>query len=466
MGDYDNGPLIAEADFAPEAEVFSIWVSQKSRKGTKNGQPVTIQYWEGCWDIPVLARAEEDTRKRPQITASSPESAADAEAKCRQKVLQFWLGRADGVRERRPESLTREQKRAGYTVRTFMEEYFKSKTNPDARSTVNRWAPNNERKNRGILNTWINPYLGDYLLTEITHEIVRIHFTETLPSVLDENDQRRLGDKWIRTIYSLFRAGMNRAGAKSLIQAGEYLDIGLQMSFEPAGTSTEIDDLMWKMNSLMNRPEVIEDPLALRWALAFGQALRRGERCGLRFSDINWDENKITVRRQMNYIPYRGDFLDERLKANEARKIDITDITRPFLLAAKKRRELLIASKEWKPKNPDMADLVLLRDDGNPEKLNHDNALFHEFMAKYEIEYQNLSPGSLRQACATYWANYGGVESRGVPREYLRKFLGHSTKSNMDAYYARTSDEAMSREFSGAVLERPTRRSRALTHDN
>jgi hypothetical protein len=69
MGDYENEPLIAEMDFAPEAEVFSIWVSQKSRKGAKNGQSVTIKYWEGCWDIPEVARAQDDTRKRPQVIA-------------------------------------------------------------------------------------------------------------------------------------------------------------------------------------------------------------------------------------------------------------------------------------------------------------------------------------------------------------------------------------------------------------
>jgi hypothetical protein len=56
MVDYENEPLIAEVDFAPEAEVFSIWVSHKSRKGTKGGQPVTIPYWEGCWDIPEVAK--------------------------------------------------------------------------------------------------------------------------------------------------------------------------------------------------------------------------------------------------------------------------------------------------------------------------------------------------------------------------------------------------------------------------
>lgn len=452
MGDYENEPLIAEMDFVPEAEVFRIWVSQKSRKTTKDGQEITVPYWEGCWDIPEVARAEGDNRKRPQVTASSSESASDAEEKCRAKVLQFWMERSDGVRERKPERLTKEQRRAAYTVKSFLEEYVASKTNPNT-LPQNRWAENTGRRNKTMLEKWIYPYLGDIRLTELTHQEVRIHFTETLPSVLDDDDQRLLGDRRIRGIYSVFRAGLNRAGAKGLMEEGEFLDIGIKMSFEPAGIPEDIDHLMWEMNALLIRPEVIADPLALRWALAYGQGLRRGERCGLKFSDINLQAGTMKIQRQMNYVAGRPDFLDERLKANEARTIAITPITRPFLEAAKARRDEATKPENaanWNPRE-DFADLVLLREDGSAEKLNHDSALFHEFMEKYGINYRNLSPGSLRHACATYWANYGGPDGRGVSAEQLRKFMGHSASSKLDAYYARSSQDAMSREFGSPI---------------
>jgi hypothetical protein len=90
--------VVSELDFAPEADVFTIWVSEKTRKSTKDGQPIVVRYWEGCWDIPDAARDADDQRRRPQITASSTESRADAEAKTRQKVLEFWLRMADGAR--------------------------------------------------------------------------------------------------------------------------------------------------------------------------------------------------------------------------------------------------------------------------------------------------------------------------------------------------------------------------------
>ena len=98
---------------------------------------------------------------------------------------------------------------------------------------------------------------------------------------------------------------------------------------------------------------------------------------------------------------------------------------------------------------------MLLRDDGTADKLNHDNERFHEFMNKYKVHYRELSPGSLRHACATYFANYGGANGRGVERPMLRKFMGHSAGSNLDAYYARASQMAMSREFGNIPVERP-----------
>ncbi len=162
----------------------------------------------------------------------------------------------------------------------------------------------------------------------------------------------------------------------------------------------------------------------------------------------------------MNYIPSKGDFLDNRLKANDKREITITPITASALRAARARRDELEKRPDWNPPK-EFEDLVLLREEGDgvgkPEKLNHDNELFHDFMAKYKIQYRNLSPGSLRHACATFWANYGGPEGRGVSREYLRKFMGHSPKSKLDAYYARSSQEAMDREFGGSAIVSPMR---------
>jgi integrase len=449
MGYIDDEPLVAEIDFYPEADVFDIWVSKKSRKSTRDGKPITVQYWEGCWDIPEEARQDGDTRKRPQVTASSTASHAEAEEKCRQKVLEFWLSRTEGIRqeqvEKRPAALTREQRRAGYTVKSFLEEYVRSKTNPNT-APQNRWKDNTAKRAKTMLEMWIYPDLGHIPLTSLTHEQVRLHFTETLPNVLDDNDQRRLGDRRIRGIYSVFRAGLNRAGAKGLMEPGEFLDIGIQMTFEPAGVPEDIDNLLWEMNALLRREDVINDPLALRWALAYGQALRRGERCGLRWADIDLAMGKMKIQRQLSYVSGRPDFLDDRLKANEARIIEITAITRPFLVAARERRDALIKSGNWHPRE-DFDDLVLLRDDGSCEKLNNDSALFHEFMSKYNVQYRNVSPGALRHAAATYWANYGGPDQRGVTRENLRRFMGHSVHSNLDAYYARASQDAMTREF-------------------
>lgn len=458
MGNIDEEPLITEGDFYPEADVFSIWVSRKTRPSTRNGEPITVQYWEGCWDIPDAAREPGDTRRRPQVTASSTVSPEDAEEKCRQKVLQFWLDRAQGVREEqvssRASSLTREQRRAAYTVKSFLEEYVRSKTNPNT-APQNRWKDNTAKRAKTMLEKWIYPYLGDTLLTSVTHEQVRLHFTETLPNVLDDNDRRLLGDRRIRGIYSVFRSGMNRAGAKGLMEPGEFLDIGIQMTFEPAGVPEDIDLLMWEMNALLKREDVINDPLALRWALAYGQGLRRGERAGLCWADINLQTGKMKVQRQLSYVAGRPDFLDPRLKANEARTIDITEITYPFLVVAKARRAELEKSGNWNPRE-DFRDLVLLRDDGGAEKLNNDSELFHQFMEKYNVQYRSLSPGALRHACATYWANYGGPDGRGVSRENLRKFMGHSPRSKLDAYYARASQDAMSREFGMNPARRTT----------
>lgn len=453
MGDYLDEPIIPADEFEPEANVFRIWVSKKKRNGTKNGKPVVIHYWLGLWEIPREYRTAEEAKKpRPSITASSTISKEDAEAKCRAKVVQFWQDRAqhvrDEVREKKPARLTAEERGANYTVQSFLEEWYASKTNPDT-APENRWREGTARGNKTKLEKWIYPKLGNIPLNQLTHAQVRTHFTETLPAELKANGKRVLGDRRIRGIYSTFKTGLNRASRKNLIPVGEFTDVGIDMTFEPAGVPEDIDDLMWQIHALLQRPDVLDDPLALRWALAYGQALRRGERCGLKWSDINLLTGHMTIARQLSYMPGQPEFLDERLKAGEKRTITITPITMPFLQRAAERRAIEKKSPSWAPKE-EFEELVLLRPDGSAENLNHDNELFHEFMNKYGITYSDLSPGALRHAAATFHANYGGVDGRGVARMKLRQFLGHSSGSDLDAYYARASLIAMDEEFGGS----------------
>ena len=440
MGDYETEPLIPDDEFEPEADVFRIWVSHKERNGTKNGQPVRIKYWQALWEIPREFRTANDTAARPNVSASSTISREDADAKCRAKVVKFWQDRAQHAREetfeRRPNRLTPEERGARYTVQSFLEEWFASRTNPNT-APQNRWRDGTARGNKTKLEKWIYPYLGSIPLNQLTHEQVRVHFTETLPSVMDDNDQRVLGDRRIRGIYSTFKVGMMRASGKEYLPSGEFLEVGIDMSFEPAGVPADIDELVWDMNTLLLRPDVLEDPSALRWALAYGQGLRRGERCGLKWSDIDWETNHMTIARQLSYIPSRPEFLDERLKANEKRRIPIAEITRPYLEKAFERRKAEKKSPNWKPREG-FEDLILLREDGSAENLNHDNALFHEFMRKY--------------AAAPFFANYGGPDGRGVSRANLRIFLGHTPKSKLDAYYARASAAAMNEDFGGRSM--------------
>lgn len=455
MGDYLEEPVIPADEFEPEADVFRIWVSHKERNGTKNGQPVRIKYWQALWEIPREFRTATDTAARPNVSASSTISREDAEAKCRAKVVKFWQDRAQHAREEtfehRPKRLTKEERAARYTVQSFLEEWFASRTNPNA-APQNRWRPNTAKGNKTKLEKWIYPELGAIPLNELTHDQVRKHFTETLPGVLDDNDQPVLSDRRIKGIYSTFKLGMKQAGGKGFLEEGEYMNIGIQATFEAAGVPEDIEDLMWEMNALLQRPDVQDDPLALRWALAYGQGLRRGERCGLKWSDIDMTGNRMTIARQLSYIAGQPEFLDERLKANEKRTITTTPITRPFILKAYERRQREKSSPNWNPREG-FEDLVLLREDGSPENLNRDNTLFHEFMTKYGITYSKLSPGALRHASATFFANFAGTTGRGVSRENLRKFLGHSPDSKLDAYYARASLVALDEEFGGVEMQ-------------
>ena len=82
---------------------------------------------------------------------------------------------------------------------------------------------------------------------------------------------------------------------------------------------------------------VAQEPL--KWQayinLAADSGARRGELCGLQWSDIDWKSNTVTIRRNLQYTPSAGVF-EKSPKNGKSRTVDIGPETVALL---KKLRE-------------------------------------------------------------------------------------------------------------------------------
>jgi len=161
--------------------------------------------------------------------------------------------------------------------------------------------------------------------------------------------------------------------------------------------------------------------------------LRRGELCGLKWSDIDFAASMLQVNRAVQYLPKMGLF--EKLpKRNSVRPIKLPPLAARILLEHKNAQaaEAEACGDAWH----DM-DLVFTRTDGtyyNPDDLS---AAFREFILSKELP--SVTAHSLRHTNATLQIA-GGVDIRTVSRR-----LGHaqtSTTMNIYSHAIKSADES------------------------
>lgn len=165
--------------------------------------------------------------------------------------------------------------------------------------------------------------------------------------------------------------------------------------------------------------------------------LRRGELCGLKWTDIDFADNLLHVRRALQYIPKRGIFEKEPKKKSK-RPIKLPALAVRILLEHKndQEREAQACGDAWKDNG-----LVFTNSLGgyyNPDDLS---AAFHTFIVKKAIPLglPAVTAHSLRHTNATLQIA-GGVDIRTVSKR-----LGHaqtSTTMNIYSHAIKSADEA------------------------
>lgn len=163
----------------------------------------------------------------------------------------------------------------------------------------------------------------------------------------------------------------------------------------------------------------IEDVVLI--AVYYG--LRRSEICGLRWQDIDFDQNELHIRHKVIQVTEHGKIVLEKSNALKTRSS-----RRSFPLLPEIKSKLLLR-KEWIKNNQSMCgscyhhendDYIFVCQDGSlltPEKVSD---RFRGFM-KHHPEFKKIRFHDLRHTCATL------LLANGQPLRVIQEYLGHST---------------------------------------
>ena len=194
------------------------------------------------------------------------------------------------------------------------------------------------------------------------------------------------------------------------------------------------------------------EPLKYRalFSLLLYSGMRRGEICGLSWSDVDFRNCIIDISKSSLYLPGKGVFEDKTKNTSSMRTIkipkSIIDILRE--LRSEQLQELFKQGSAWQGSG-DLKEKIFTQANGKPIHPCTVTTWFAKFLVRHNLESLDVSPHSLRHTNATL------LIASGVDLRTVSKRLGHAqmtTTANTYTHAIRTADEIASQTLDDILI--------------
>ena len=271
-----------------------------------------------------------------------------------------------------------------------------------------------------FLDRHVYPALGDTLLTDVTPAMLTALLT----------DFQRAGYSHASTIklYNICNGLFQSAFLDGSIEMNPLLRVRRPAPRKDEPKKEETDKALTVEQLRHVLACVEQEPLKWRAFIhvAADTGLRRGECCGLQWSDIDFKAGTLTVRRNLQYTAAKGIY-EASPKSGKIRVVDIGPDVLALLRQLQQEQAASCISK-W-----------VFTQDGSPEPMfpQSPTKYFRTFGKKYGIE--DFHPHKLRHSFASI-AITSGADIASVSQK-----LGHADKSTTLRMYTHADAESMKR---------------------
>ena len=273
---------------------------------------------------------------------------------------------------------------------------------------------------RMFLDRHILPILGDTLLTEV------------IPALLTKLlvDFQRTGKSHATCVklYNILNGLFQMAFLDDSIQINPMLKVKRpvprkdEAAVDEAEKAYTVDELRRILRCLKEEP--------LKWrayiTLMADTGIRRGEACGLNWSDVDFNTLTVTVRRNLQYTPSAGVY-EAAPKNGKARVVDIGADTAVLLKQLRSEQASTCMSR------------YVFTQDGSPEPMHPQTPTryFRKFGKRYGVE--DFHPHKLRHTSASL------AITNGADVVSVSERLGHSDTAVTLRMYAHANEESIRR---------------------
>lgn len=281
------------------------------------------------------------------------------------------------------------------------------------------------------LNKHIYPALGAFLLEEITPAMVT--------AVLTDIQRNGAKQATLAKVYLILSGIFKMAYLDGSISANPMWKVERP---KPRKDETVKDELekAYTIQELQSIFQHLENE-PLKWRcfvyLLFDTGIRRGEACGLQWSDIDFENASITIRHNLQYTPSKGIYM-AATKNGKTRTVDIGSDTIALLRAQRQAQANRAISK------------FVFTQENSPEPIHPQSPTryFKMFEKRYGIK--DFHPHKLRHSSASV-AITNGADVVSVSHR-----LGHSDTAVTLRMYAHANAESIRRagEITREALKR------------
>lgn len=335
--------------------------------------------------------------KRKEVSKMLPEAKGKKEA---QRIANEWLATLNAEAELMP-NVGKEK-----TVDKIYTEYLKHQldTGEIEKSTYSN--------SLYSYNKYIKPYLGDYIFALIDKTVINSWLTKLYQQGLSQNT--------IHTTYARLKKVYNYFYNNGDLKSDPFKGVKMPKKGE-AKTTHLTNEQMDNVLTAVYLDYEPHNPMYVGVLLAFYAGLRRGEICGLRWSDIDFYKHTITVRSAVGVSS--GEELGDYTKNPKNKSSNRTFPMLPQLEQALKERKILIDPHDnW----------FVVGEEEQFMRPQQYNRLFSEFVERNKLvdAYgKKIVPHGLRHNFATV-----GIRA-GMDIASLALMMGHASRAmTLDTY--------------------------------
>ncbi len=279
---------------------------------------------------------------------------------------------------------------------------------------------------RGMIENYLKPQLGEIRLQKLTARDIQQYYTWLM-------GEKELSPNTVIKHHNLLTNTLNAA------ERQEYITKNPMRAVSPPKKRQREAKFYTPEQLGILLDKAVGTRLELPVFICAYLGLRRGELCGLRWSDVDLEHKTITIENTRTQAGKKE--IEKGTKtASSTRTLYLPDTLCDMLKVAREHQQACRA--EYKNAYDDN-DYVVVMEDGKPFRPNYLSELFSKFLADNDLP--KIVLHELRHTFASL------SNQAGIPAYNIGKALGHSTPATTQKIYTHLLDQTHTQAVEGVA---------------